>query len=108
MLAIRTIPHILRFVAWPGIIWQFRAPQQRLSGHFPVGLTGTKLRNRLSAKFFEVLQLLKSGYRNGHISAGESAANRMETLITELHEQGYGLEGLEADDEDEDGEDNDF
>jgi hypothetical protein len=55
-------------------------------------LTGTKLRNRLSAKFFEVLQLLKSGYRNGHISAGESAANRMEALITELHEQGYGLE----------------
>jgi hypothetical protein len=68
-------------------------------------LTGTKLCNRLSAKFFEVLQLLKSGYRNGHISAGESAANCMEALITELHEQGYGLEGLEADDEDENGED---
>jgi hypothetical protein len=31
----------------------------------------------------------KSGYRNGHISAGESAANRMEVLITELHEQGW-------------------
>jgi hypothetical protein len=45
---------------------------------------------------------------DGHISAGESAANRMEVLITELHEQGYGLEGLEADDEDEDGEDDEY
>jgi hypothetical protein len=49
-------------------------------------LTGTKLRNRLSAKFFEVLQLLKSGYRNSYISTDKSTTNHMEVLITELHE----------------------
>ncbi|KAJ7309330.1 hypothetical protein DFH08DRAFT_823497 [Mycena albidolilacea] len=49
-------------------------------------LTGTQVHNRLSAKFLEFLQLLKSGYRNGHNSAGESAANWMEAFITQLHE----------------------
>ncbi|KAJ7217985.1 hypothetical protein GGX14DRAFT_599060, partial [Mycena pura] len=33
-------------------------------------LTGTKLQNWLSPDLFEALQLLKSGYRNGHISVG--------------------------------------
>ncbi|KAJ7333278.1 hypothetical protein DFH08DRAFT_966114 [Mycena albidolilacea] len=62
----------------------------------------------LHVSLIRIMLRFKSGYRNGHISAGESAANRMEALITELHEQGYGLEDLEADNEDEDGEDNDF
>jgi hypothetical protein len=37
------------------------------------GLTGTKLRNRLSPKVFESLQILKSAYRNGHIEAARQA-----------------------------------
>jgi hypothetical protein len=60
-------------------------------------LTGTKLRNRLSIDLFEALQLLKSAYRNGHISAGEIAANRTEALIAELVEEGFGLDDEEDD-----------
>ena len=37
------------------------------------GLTGTKYRNRLIGMVFESLQLLKSAYRNGHISAASDA-----------------------------------
>ena len=33
------------------------------------GTTGTAKRNRLNVEVFESLQLLKSAYRNGHISA---------------------------------------
>lgn len=36
-------------------------------------MTGTRLRGRLSPQVFEALQLLKSGYRNGHIGAAEQA-----------------------------------
>jgi hypothetical protein len=37
------------------------------------GLTGTRLRGRLAPRTFKVLQILKSGYRNGHIGAAEQA-----------------------------------
>ena len=37
------------------------------------GLTGTKYRNRLNREGFESLQLLKSAYRNGHVSAASDA-----------------------------------
>ncbi|KAJ7082150.1 hypothetical protein C8R44DRAFT_894890 [Mycena epipterygia] len=47
-------------------------------------LTGTKLRNSLSTEVFEALQLLKSAYRNGHISAGAIAARHIDALIAEL------------------------
>jgi len=33
------------------------------------GLTGTSRRNRIALEMFEALQLLKGGYRNGHIQA---------------------------------------
>jgi hypothetical protein len=36
-------------------------------------LTGTRLRGRLAPRTFEALQILKSGYRNGHIGAAEQA-----------------------------------
>ncbi len=63
-------------------------------------LTGTKLRNSLNAEVFEALQLLKSAYRNGHISAGVIAAKHINTLIAELDADfGYDTEG---DDSDED------
>jgi hypothetical protein len=48
------------------------------------GLTGTKLRNRLSPEIFEALQILKSAYRNGHIRASTQAEGHvraMEDLI---------------------------
>jgi len=47
-------------------------------------LTGTKRRNRLNAKTFEALQILKSGYRNGHISASQQAQAHMEVFIESL------------------------
>jgi hypothetical protein len=54
------------------------------------GLTGTNLRNSLSADLFKALQLLKSAYRNGLIGAGAIAAKRIDALIAELDEDfGY-------------------
>ena len=35
------------------------------------GLTGTLLHNSLTSEVFESLQILKAGYKNGVISAGE-------------------------------------
>ncbi|KAJ6627722.1 hypothetical protein B0H10DRAFT_1779177, partial [Mycena sp. CBHHK59/15] len=61
-------------------------------------LTGTKLRNKLNIDLFEVLQLLKSAYRNGHISAGDIVAKHMDALLSELIEQGFGLNDLDEDD----------
>jgi hypothetical protein len=46
---------------------------------------------------FEALQLLKSAYRNGHISAGQLAEKRMDSLIAELTEQGFGMDDLDND-----------
>jgi hypothetical protein len=49
---------------------------------------------------FEAHQLLKSAYRNGHISAGVIAAKHIDTLIAELDADfEYDTEG---DDSDED------
>ena len=38
------------------------------------GITGCTQRNRLQPAVFEGLQLLKSAYQNGHLSAGMQAA----------------------------------
>ncbi|KAF7334030.1 HAT dimerization [Mycena venus] len=59
-------------------------------------LTGAKLRNSLTADIFEALQLLKSAYRNGHISAAALAAKHIDALIAELDEN----VGYDAEDED--------
>lgn len=59
-------------------------------------LTGTKLRNRLTSEIFEALQLLKSAYRNGHISATKDAAKRIDALIAELDEQHFGFPELDV------------
>ena len=55
------------------------------------GLTGTKLRNRLGTGVFEGLQILKSGYRNGHISAASQAAGHLEALIAGLDDREFSL-----------------
>ncbi|KAJ7257683.1 hypothetical protein C8J57DRAFT_1647383 [Mycena rebaudengoi] len=60
-------------------------------------LTGTKLRNRLAPEIFEALQLLKSAYRNGHISATRDAGKHMDALIAELDSQNFGFADLEID-----------
>jgi hypothetical protein len=42
------------------------------------GITGTANRNRLSVRTFEALQILKSAYRNGHITAADDAAKHLD------------------------------
>ncbi|KAJ7362446.1 hypothetical protein DFH08DRAFT_840912 [Mycena albidolilacea] len=62
-------------------------------------LTDTKLRNSLSTNLFGALQLLKSAYRNGHISTSTISAKHIDALIAELDADfGYSTE-----DEAEDG-----
>jgi hypothetical protein len=56
------------------------------------GLTGTRLRGRLSPQVFGALQILKSAYRNGHIGAAEQA----EAAIREV------LEVISDDNDDDD------
>jgi hypothetical protein len=46
------------------------------------GITGCSRRNKLQPKIFEGLQLLKSAYRNGHISATTQAGCHTENSIT--------------------------
>ena len=41
------------------------------------GITGSSTRNSLSPSSFEALQLLKSAYRNGHITAAVDAAKHL-------------------------------
>jgi hypothetical protein len=50
------------------------------------GLTSTKQRNRLNGDTFESLQLLKSAYRNGHISAADDATQHLDALIAALED----------------------
>jgi hypothetical protein len=48
------------------------------------GITGCARRNRLQPAVFEALQVLKSAYRNGHISATTEAAYHTEAFIRSL------------------------
>jgi hypothetical protein len=45
------------------------------------GITGCAQRNRLHPDVFEGLQLLKSAYRNGHVSAGMQAVHHTEVVL---------------------------
>jgi hypothetical protein len=45
------------------------------------GITGCAQRNRLQPEVFEGLQLLKSAYHNGHMSAGTQAAHHTEAAF---------------------------
>ena len=51
------------------------------------GLTGTKYCNRLNGMVFESLQLLKSAYRNSHISAASDAKQHIDALIAALDDK---------------------
>jgi hAT family C-terminal dimerisation region len=48
------------------------------------GLTGTSLRNRLSPAIFEALQILKSAYKNKHISAAQEAEGHIQAYLEAL------------------------
>jgi len=48
------------------------------------GLTGTSLRNHLSPATFEALQILKSAYRNGHISTAQEAKGHIQSYLKAL------------------------
>ena len=48
------------------------------------GLTSAKCRNCLNADAFKSLQLLKSAYQNGHISAADDATQHLDALIAAL------------------------
>lgn len=56
------------------------------------GITGTPNRNRLSVASFEALQLLKSAYRNGHITAADDAAKHLNPFfdVSEVNSDGCG------------------
>ena len=49
-------------------------------------LTGTKRHNHLNYEAFTGLQLLKSAYRNGHISAADGATQHLDALIAALED----------------------
>ena len=48
------------------------------------GLTSTSLRNHLSPAIFKALQILKSAYRNGHISAAQEAKGHIQSYLEAL------------------------
>jgi hypothetical protein len=48
------------------------------------GLTGTSLRNNLSPAMFEALQILKSAYKNNHISAARESKGHIESHLAVL------------------------
>jgi hypothetical protein len=48
------------------------------------GLTDTSRRNRLTPAAFEALQILKSSYRNHHISAAHDAEGRIQTYLASV------------------------
>ena len=53
---------------------------------FSDSLTGTKYRNRLNWVVFESLQLLKSAYRNDHISTSD-AKQHIDALIASFDDR---------------------
>lgn len=58
------------------------------------GLTGTKNRNRLNGEVFESLQLLKSAYCNGHISATSNAKDHIDSLIASFDNEEWDSENF--------------
>ncbi|KAK7034322.1 HAT family dimerization domain-containing protein [Favolaschia claudopus] len=75
-------PH---FPAWHAIIWPFKYLQPLMNVRSPMG--HSPHRNRLAPEMFEALQLLKSAYRNGHISASEEARNRVVAALDLVAEE---------------------
>jgi len=44
-------------------------------------ITGSSRRNSLTTEMFQALQILKSAYRNGHISAATQASQHLDALL---------------------------
>jgi hypothetical protein len=51
------------------------------------GLTDMKNQNCLNGMVFESLQLLKSGYHNGHISVASDAKHHINSLIASFDDE---------------------
>jgi len=47
-------------------------------------LTGTLLHNQLNSSTFEALQILKSAYKNKHISTAQESKEHMESYLEVL------------------------
>jgi hAT family C-terminal dimerisation region len=56
------------------------------------GITGSARRSRLSTEIFEALQILKSAYRNGHITAAHQAGQHIDTLIMMFDDDSEGCD----------------
>lgn len=56
-------------------------------------LTDTKQRNRLAPDTFKALQLLKSAYRNGHMSASAEAQEYYRTVMSVLGDEDHSVDG---------------
>ena len=48
------------------------------------GITGSNRRSSLTTEMFQALQILKSAYRNGHISAATQASQHLDALLISL------------------------
>ena len=57
-------------------------PSERVFSN--ASLTDSKQRNRLAPDTFEALQILKSAYRNGHISAPAEAQKYYDSIMSVL------------------------
>ena len=76
--------NILPFLAWRVTIWLYKDLPMHLWAFSSGGLTATAHQNRPSGNIFEVLQILKSGYRIGHIHALEQAEAHIVAYMDEL------------------------
>ena len=54
------------------------------------GLTGTSLRNHLTPAVFEALQILKSAYKNHHVSATQEAEVHIQSVLVMLESEEEG------------------
>src|SRR6266851_1213873 len=57
-------------------------------------LTDSKQRNWLAPDTFEALQILKSAYRNGRISASAEAEKYYQTIMSVLRGEDHNADGL--------------
>jgi len=48
------------------------------------GITRSSRRSSLTTEMFQALQILKSAYRNGHISAATQASQHLDALLVSL------------------------
>ena len=69
-------------------------PSERLFSN--ASLTDSKQRNRLTPDTFEALQILKSAYRNGHVSAPAEAEEYYQMIMSALRGEDPSADGPAA------------